>query len=111
MTMTYEEVKTAILAGDLDADLEKLSTLITSTLNSKRVSRTPAVYGIGDRVRFNSLCGTKYLHGQTAIVTGKARSKIIVKLERPMGRFIRMENGLATSVDIRVPPSIVDLAA
>jgi hypothetical protein len=109
MTTTYEDVKTAILLGDLDADLEKLSALITSTLNSKRESRTPATYGIGDRVKFNSLCGTKYLQGHTAVVTGKARSKIIVKLERPTGRFIRMENGLATSVDIRVPPSIVDL--
>jgi hypothetical protein len=111
MKLTYEEIDAAVMSGDFDADLEKLSKLIENRISTKRSSRSINDYGIGDRVRLNSMCGTKYLQGHTAVVTGKGRTKLIVKLESPTGRFLRFENGVKTSVDIKVPLMIIDPVA
>jgi hypothetical protein len=110
--VTFEEVKSAILSGKFSyEEMSELALTIDSKLSSSRTARTISSYGVGDKVKFNSLCGTKYLHGETAIVTGSARTKLIVKLEKPIGRFVRTIDGKAESVDIRVPPSIVDLVS
>lgn len=53
----------------------------------------------GDRVRFVSTVRPTYLRGAQGTVVGKKVSKLIIKLDRPMGRF---------HSDIRVPPSIIE---
>ena len=64
---------------------------------------------IGDKVKVNSYCGTQYLRGSTATVIGMRQKKLLIKLDAPVGRFVRtMADGTRESSDIVVPPSILD---
>jgi len=97
--------------GLLDKHLETYKKTIDSRLLLLRKSRDVDDFEIGDTVRFNDFCGTAYLRGLTASVVGIDKSKLIVKLLVPVGRFIRVVNGITESAEIRVPPSIVDRLA
>jgi hypothetical protein len=94
----------------LDADLGKLSTTLEKRLSDVRASKKPTDFGVGDKVRFNNSCGTRYLVGHTAQVVGMKRTKIVVKLDTPMGRFARHTPTGVESASITVPISIVDPA-
>jgi ribosomal protein L21E len=107
--MTKNEIMRLIEAGVLDASLNELQEAIEARLQETRVTRTIDQYGVGDTVIFNDLTGTKYVQGRTAKVVGKTRAKLLVKLDSPVGRFARMVDGSLESVEIKVPPSIVDL--
>lgn len=99
-----------IKAGVHDAFLNDIEKAVAERLIQVRTARSAREYGIGDRVKFNSYCGTKYLHGHEAVVTGIKQKKLTVRLDRPVGRFVRYDaSGSPMSVDINVPPSIVDL--
>lgn len=55
-----------------------------------------ARFEIGDRVQFGPLIRPKYLQGEEATVTGWAAKNVLVRLDRPLGRFLATE--------ISVPP-------
>jgi hypothetical protein len=80
---------------------------------SPRPSRIGALtiddLGLGVEVRFNAHCGTKYLVGATARVVGLRRTKVVVKLDKPKGRFVRHTPDGPVSADITVPPAILEL--
>lgn len=97
-----------ISSGKLDELLQDISQAAEARLLTIRRSRSATDFNIGDTVFFNDFCGTKYLRGQRATVISKARTKLIVKLETPMGRYARVANGKLESVEIRVPASIID---
>lgn len=109
-TLEIEAVKAAITSGELDKDLGALSTVVESRLATLRASKSATDFGIGDKVRFNNNCGTRYLVGETARVTGMKRTKIVVQLDKPMGRFARHTANGVESANITVPISIVDPA-
>jgi hypothetical protein len=95
--------------GNLDNNLDEISAAIKKRQTAKRTTRTKGDFGIGQRVRFNSMCGTKYLVGSTGTVVGMRRTKIVVTLDKPMGRFSRItSDGTVISPEIVVPVSIVD---
>lgn len=98
-----------IASGLYDKMLPSLEKAVSERLIVARSERKVTEYGIGDRVKFNSYCGTQYLRDLEAVVVGIKKKKLMVKLEKPVGRFVRYVDGAATSVDISVPPSIVDL--
>lgn len=98
-----------INAGMHDSILAELESAISTRLMTVRETRTAKDYGLGDKVKFNTYCGTKYLQGREAVVVGMKQKKLVVKMTNPVGRFVRYENGNAVSSDIVVPPSIVDL--
>jgi hypothetical protein len=100
-----------IFSGAFDKDLVEIRKAVDARLGAVRASRTPAEYGIGDKVMFNSQCGTKYLHGHYAIVVGKRQKKLLVKLIHPIGRFAKYNTSTSEweSSEILVPTSIVDL--
>lgn len=102
-------LETMISSGDYDADLDIISQAVNERLMKNRASRKNADFGIGDRVKFNDFCGTKYLRGHTAKVVGKKKTKVVVRLEAPTGRFVRIGPNGPESVDVTVPPSIIDL--
>lgn len=110
MTVTIETVQAAITSGELDKDLGALSTLVQSRLAEIRATKSATDFGIGDKVRFNNNCGTRYLVGETARVTGMKRTKIVVQLDKPVGRFARYTPTGVESANITVPISIVDPA-
>lgn len=95
-------------AGILDNDLLEMRAAIDRRLAEIRVEKTIDDYGIGDKVQFNSSCGTRYLVGHTATVTGKRRTKVTVRLDKPTGRFVRMTDAGPVSAEITVPLSIID---
>lgn len=109
MTNAIEELKRDIAGGTFDEALAELEKIVQDRLMAVRKSHTAAKFGIGDKVVFNTYCGTKYLHGHKATVTGIRGKKILVTLDVPVGRFARFENGELSSSQISVPPSIVDL--
>jgi len=98
----------AILAGELDEALGSLKSAIETRQAQIRSVAKPTDFGIGDKVVFNNSCGTRYLVGHTATITGMKRTKVVVKLDKPMGRFARIVNGEQVSADITVPISIID---
>jgi hypothetical protein len=110
MTLTIEAVQAAIMSGELDADLGKLSTTLEKRLSDVRLTKTATDFGVGDKVRFNNSCGTRYLVGETAQVVGMKRTKIVVKLDKPQGRFARYTPTGVESASITAPISIVDPA-
>lgn len=67
-----------------------------------------SAFKIGDKVRFNSHCATKYVQDRTATVTNVGKARLTVMFDEPVGKFIRVENGITKSVEVDVPPSIVD---
>lgn len=97
-------------SGALDSNLGEISTKVQHRLDSIRGSLTTTDFGIGDKVRFNNSCGTRYLIGHTATVVGRKKVKLVVKLDAPTGRFVRMTPSGPESAQITVPISIVDPA-
>jgi ribosomal protein L21E len=96
--------------GVHDSELANLEKALTERLRVTRQSRTIKDYGVGDKVVFNSLCGTQYLQGATGVVVGLKQKKLLVKLDNPVGRFVRyLPDGKVESSSISVPTSIVDI--
>lgn len=111
MDLTIETLEAAISSGQLDGDIGRLSSAVDSRLAAIRASKKATDFGIGDTVRFNNNCGTRYLVGHTARVVGMKRTKIVVKLDKPMGRFAHVSpTGTLESASITVPIAIVDPA-
>jgi len=109
MTLTHTRtMEEAILAGELDEALGSLKSAIETRQAQIRSVAKPSDFGIGDKVIFNDSCGTRYLVGHTATITGMKRTKVVVKLDKPTGRFVRFVDGEAVSVDITVPIAIID---
>jgi len=114
MTTVYNEVVATLTrelaAGHLDHHLGQIKTLVEERMQLTRAAKTLEDYGVGDKVVFNNMCGTRYLVGHHARVTGKKRTKLVVQLDKPTGRFARVVNGATVSVDITVPLGILDPA-
>jgi len=109
--MTFNEILEQINSGTLDKDLGALGTAVQDRLTKIRSTMKNSDFGLGDKVRFNNSCGTRYLIGQTATVVGRKKVKLVVKLDKPTGRFARiMPNGSIESASVTVPIAIVDPA-
>jgi hypothetical protein len=111
MDLTIETLEAAIASGQLDGDIGRLSSAVEARLAVVRAGKKATDFGIGDMVKFNNNCGTRYLVGHTARVVGMKRTKIVVKLDKPMGRFAHVSpTGTIESANITVPIAIVDPA-
>lgn len=104
--MQTQEIIDAIDSGDLDAALSSIENAIRNRRQNRRSSATLEMFHVGDAVMFNDQCGTAYLRGAKAVVVGRGRTKLQVKLERPVGRFV---SSTGESKVITAPISIVDL--
>lgn len=105
---TYEDVVSQIISGAYDDHLAVINKTISERLSAVRSSRTAAEYNVGDRIVMNDRCGTRYLVGHTGYVIAKRRTKVVVKLDKPAGRFVRVNNGITESSEITVPVVIID---
>lgn len=108
--MNFADVSTLIASGQLDDELGKLKTMVDSRMSELRVHKKAEDFGVGDEVIFNSMCGTRYLVGERATVVGRKVKKVVVKLHKPQGRFVRMVGGEIQSPEITVPVGIIDPA-
>lgn len=109
--MNINELIDAINSGAYDSDLARLKEAVTSRTSAARKALTIDDYSIGARVKFNELTGTRYMVGQYATITSKNRTKVVVRLETPMGRFARVDRATGTveSANVTVPIGIIDL--
>ena len=104
-----ETITAQIARGLFDSDLALMEEAIAERLTTIRKSAKMTDFGVGDKVKVNSYCGTQYLRGATATVIGMRQKKLLIKLDAPVGRFVRtMADGTRESSDIVVPPSILD---
>ena len=109
--MTIETVLDQISNGSYDQDLTKLADAVKARLDKTRKGRSISDLNIGDRVKFNDLTATRYMVGQYATIVSKKRTKVVVRLETPMGRFIKyLPNGEVQSANVTVPLAIIDPA-
>lgn len=112
MNYRSEEFLTQLNDGMYDDDLEALKQAIKDRQTSTRESRSVADYKMGQRVVFNDYCGTKYMRGQTGVVVDRARTKLLIKLDRPVGRFSKTNaTGVVEGAEVKAPPSILDLVS
>lgn len=110
MTANYMMLIDEIKSGSYDSDLVAIKDAIAERLVAVRRTKTIKDFKIGDKVKFNDFCGTKYMQGESATVVGLGRSKLTVFLDRPVGRFYKTgSSGIAEPTEVSVPPSIVDL--
>jgi hypothetical protein len=109
--MDIKTVLDQVSSGAFDSDLNKLVDAVNARLTVVRKAKKISDFNIGDRVKFNELTGTRYMVGQYATVISKNRTKVVVRLETPMGRFARyLPNGEVQSSNVTVPLSIIDPA-
>lgn len=109
--MNIDDFKDAVDAGKFDSSLSEMITYLQNHQRRQRVSRTIDDYNIGDRVKFNSLTGTKYMVGVEATIVGKKQKKVVVRPDSAVGRFGRLDSSLGKviPVDVTCPVAILDL--
>jgi hypothetical protein len=98
-----QAVVEAIARGELDQELAVLGAVINQRLRLLATARsmtTLASLRVGDRVRINHSAKPNYLNGQAGTVTGWAGQKVVVQLDRPVGRF--------TTGELRCPPLVLE---
>jgi hypothetical protein len=98
-----QAVVEAIARGELDEELGVLGAVINERvrlLATARSMTTLASLRVGDRVRINHSAKPNYLNGQAGTVTGWAGQKVVVQLDRPVGRF--------TTGELRCPPLVLE---
>ena len=109
--MDIKTVLEELSSGTFDKDINTLADAVKARLDKVRKNKTITDYSIGDRVKFNELTGTRYMVGQYATIVSKNRTKLVVRLETPTGRFMRVDkNGSVQSANVTVPLSIIDPA-
>lgn len=96
-------------SGELDKSLDTIKELIDKRIAEIRQAVEIGDFFVGDSIRINERCGTKYLVGERGKVTGIRRTKITITLDEPKGRFARTKpSGETYSAEVIVPISIVD---
>ncbi len=97
--VSAETICDMIARGVLDAHLSDISIAVN---DRRKGTREFMDLTVGSRVVLNDLCGTKYLRGEKATVTGIRRTKLTIRLDNSVGRFSNVS-------DIVVPINILDL--
>lgn len=108
MTITDTLVR-SIEAGEHDSTLGELIEAAKARQQMLRDARKVSDFGVGDVVRFNDYCATKYLRGHHATVVGFRAKKLVVKLKNPIGKHAVLVGDKWEGSQVVVPPSIIDL--
>lgn len=93
----------AISNGELDLHIEALAEVVSRRVELLRAARDAVLMATlrkGDRVRINHSARPLYLHGEPATVIGLADDTVVVRLDRPVGRF--------TNGQVRCPPGVLE---
>lgn len=97
--VSAETICDMISRGMLDAHLTEIRTAVN---DRSRGTREFMDLTVGSRVVLNDMCGTKYLRGEKATVTGIRRTKVNIRLDNSVGRF-------SNASDIVVPTTLLDM--
>ena len=105
----FVEIISSIELGEFDAKLNLLEKAVLERKSKIRSAVTISDFIVGNRVKINERCGTRYLRGETGVVVGIRRTKLVVHFDNPTGRFARKHaDGTIYSSDVVVPIEIVD---
>lgn len=99
-----DDIVSAIAAGMLDGDLDRLAGVVSDRMAVLRHARSVALMAtldIGDRVRIDRSVRPLYLQGALGTVAGLVGERVVVQLDYPVGRFVTGE--------VRCPPGAVEL--
>jgi len=107
--MMVEHIKNAVDSGHLDRHLATIELAARHRLEATRRSRTARDFNVGDRVRFNELCEDQHIAGTFATVVAVGGVKIWVELDRPVGKYYDVVEGIAHRSTITVRPAAIDL--
>jgi ribosomal protein L21E len=95
--------------GEFDGKLDLLEKAVLERKSKIRANTTIDDFVVGDAVTINDRCGTRYLRGETGVVAGIRRTKLVIHFDDPKGRFARKNaDGSIYSSDVIVPIEIVD---
>lgn len=98
-----------INAGLHDLVLADLAKAVEARSRKIRMSHSKDDFNVGDRVVFNTMTGTKYMQGREGTIVSKKQKKVVVVMDKPVGRFaIRTADGSVRSAEITCPPAILD---
>lgn len=89
--MDIADVRLAILTGDFDPHLDLLIADLQD--RKRRLAPKASDFTVGDKVRYVAAVRPKYLAGVEGVVATINRTKIVVRLDKPVGRF----SGLITT--------------
>ena len=81
----YYIIAAGILNGEFDEYLDGMMQTIKSRMDALAPKATD--YNVGDRVRYTSNTRPKYLAGEQGTIVQINRTKVVVQLDRPCGRF------------------------
>jgi hypothetical protein len=84
--ITFAQIKTAILTGELDADLDNIKTAMATRREMLQVAFKGGL-SVGDKVTFAENCRPVYMRGLKATIIKINRERVVVDLDRPAGRF------------------------
>jgi len=109
--MSIETLLADISSGTHDSSLGKINEAVALRLKTVRKERTITDYNIGDKVKFNEQTGTRYMVGETATIISKNRTKVVVRLDNPTGRFARINpvTRQVESSNVTCPVGVLDL--
>ena len=96
--ITLGQVKTAIICGEFDIDLDDIRQII-QIRREVLAGALKRSLNVRDRVTFSEECSPAYLRGRQATVVKINRDRIVVDLDSPAGRFHR---GIVCPVSIFV---------
>lgn len=106
---TFVDLVDAVEKGTFDDKLDLLEKAVMDRKSKIRSSITISDFIVGNRVKVNERCGTRYLRGETGVVVGIRRTKLVIQFDTPTGRFARKNSdGTIYSSDVVVPVEIVD---
>lgn len=105
----FAELTDKVESGELDSRLTAIRKLVDVRIEEVREKVKVTDFTVGDKVVFNERCGTKYLRGESAVVTAIRRTKLTLLLDNPKGRFARKTSaGETYSAEVIVSIEIVD---
>lgn len=96
-------LRRAIAAGLLDDDMAVVIDAVNrriATVADERRRAALATFALNDRVRFASNAKPQYLQGATGAIHELYDDKIVVCLDRPLGKF--------KSGHVRCPPEVLE---
>lgn len=84
--LTFGAINTAIITGEFDNELD----LITRSVQTRKEMLQAAfknTLNVGDKVKFNDQTKPTYMRGMVATIIKVNRERVVVKMEKPTGRF------------------------
>jgi hypothetical protein len=83
----FVEIISSIELGEFDAKLNLLEKAVLERKSKIRANLTIEDFVVGNAVIINDRCGTRYLRGETGVVAGIRRTKLVIHFDKTKNNF------------------------